>query len=71
MQRHREDPKRNYEGYADPTPYQAIKNLEKFEEGYERFRKVLRIIFTACELAGFEVDGRIVLVDKKTGKVWR
>ena len=55
----------------DLTPYQAIHNLEDFEEGYERFRKILKIIFTLCSLADFKVGERIVLIDKRTGKTWR
>ena len=27
--------------------------------------------FYLCELAGFQIEGRIVLVDKKNGRVWR
>lgn len=55
-------------GYSDPTAYQALKNIELEEE---RFRKLLYAIFDICELAGFEIEGRIVLVDKRSGKVWR
>lgn len=60
--------KRNKEGYIDMTPYDAIKNIEAENE---RFRKLLYTIFDICELADFEIEGRIVLVDKKTGKIWR
>lgn len=60
--------KQNSEGYSDPTAYQALKNIEQEDE---RFHKLLHAIFDVCELANFEIEGRIVLVDKKTGKVWR
>lgn len=60
--------KRNSEGYSDPTAYQAMKNIEAEEE---RFHKLLYAIFDICELANFEIEGRIVLVDKRTGRVWR
>ena len=60
--------RKNSEGYSDPTAYQALKNIELEEE---RFRKLLYAIFDICELAGFEIEGRIVLVDKRSGKVWR
>ena len=33
--------------------------------------KLLYAIFDICELADFEIEGRIVLVDKRSGKVWR
>lgn len=29
------------------------------------------LAFDICELANFEIEGRIVLVDKRTGRVWR
>lgn len=51
-----------------PTAYQALKNIEAEEE---RFHKLLYAIFDICELADFEIEGRIVLVDKRSGKVWR
>ena len=60
--------RRNVEGYFDPTAYEAMKNMEKEDE---RFHKLLHTIFYLCELAGFDIEGRIVLVDKKTGRVWR
>lgn len=60
--------RRNAEGYSDPTAYQAMTNIEAEEE---RFHKLLYAIFDICELANFEIEGRIVLVDKRTGHVWR
>lgn len=69
---------RNSEGYQDPTAYSAINNVEKTPvenktspEDEERFRKLLNTIFTICELAGFHIEGRIVIKDCKTGKIWR
>lgn len=61
------DLRKNAEGYSDPTAYEAIKNIE--EE--ERFNKLLHTIFYICKIAGFEIENRIVLVDKKTGRIWR
>lgn len=37
----------------------------------ERFRKLLRTIFYICDVAGFRIEERIVLTDKRTGKTWR
>lgn len=62
------DPKRNAEGYLDLTAYKALENIEKEEE---RFYKLLFTIFNICELSGFSLEGRITLVDKRSGKVWR
>ena len=60
--------RKNSEGYYDPTAYQAIKNIDRDDEN---FHKLLCTIFKLCELSGFKIEGRIVLVDKVTGKVWR
>lgn len=64
----KDDMRRNSEGYSDPTAYEAMKNMDRDDV---RFHKLLDTIFYLCDLAGFEVDGRIVFVDKKTGRVWR
>lgn len=63
-----DDLKRNGSGYYDPTAWKAIVQAEKESE---RFHKLLNTIFNICDLAGFHVEGRIVLKDKETGKVWR
>ena len=60
--------RRNASGYYDPTAYEAIKNTD---EETARFQKLLNTIFYICEMAGFHVEERIVIKDKKTGKVWR
>lgn len=62
------DLRKNAEGYSDPTAYQAMKNIDQEDE---RFHKLLHTLFYICEIAGFQIEGRIVLVDKKTGRVWR
>lgn len=58
----------NSSGCKDPVPYEVIKREEAAER---RFNKLLRTIFSLCELAGFRVESRIELRDLKTGKVWR
>ena len=69
------DLSRNGSGYFDPTAYKAMKRVEaderKYGRDYERFYNLLNTIFYICNLAGFHVEGRIVLTDKKTGKVWK
>ncbi len=61
------DLKRNGSGYYDPTAYKAIVEVE--EE--KKVKKLVTTILYICNLAGFHVEGRIVLKDKKTGKIWR
>lgn len=60
--------RKNAEGYSDPTAYQAMMNLEIKEL---RFKKLLRSIKDVCDLADFEIEGRVVLIDKRSGRVWR
>jgi hypothetical protein len=62
------DDKRNGSGYVDPTATEAIANVDKEEERFKRLFGTIRYI---CEMANFKIEGRIVLVDKETGKVWR
>lgn len=62
------DPKKNFEGYLDPTASEALQNVN---DEYERFHKLIRTLLYTCKVAGFEVGNRIVLIDKKTGRVWR
>ena len=65
---HNDISKRNVEGYPDLAAYEAIKNVDT---DLERFHKLLNTIFDICELSDFHVEGRIVVRDKRTGKVWR
>lgn len=63
-----DDLKRNASGYPDPTAYEAIKRVDEEDE---KFHKLLHTIFYICKLAGFEIEGRIVLTDIETGRTWR
>ena len=60
---------RNSYGYSDPTAASLI-SKENQEES-DRFHKLLNTIFYICEIAGFEIDGRITLIDRKTGRIWK
>lgn len=62
------DPKRNAEGYLDLTAYEALKNIDKEDA---RFYDLLHTIQYLCKLAGFQIEGRIVLRDKRSGRIWR
>lgn len=63
---------KNAEGYNDPTAYEAIRNVERGADADdERFHKLLDTIFSICELSGFHIEERIIIKDKKTGKIWR
>lgn len=62
------DLRKNHEGYPDPTAYEAIKRIEADDA---RFHKVLDTLYTVAELGGFYIEERIVLKDKRSGRVWR
>lgn len=65
------DDRKNAEGYNDPTAYNAIKNVEQEQDKDDmRFHQLLNTLFSLCELADFHIEGRVVLKDKRTGKVW-
>ena len=62
----------NPSGCKDPTAYKAVKNVTREEKSSEeRLNKLLATLFYVIDLAGFEVEGRIALKDRKTGTVWR
>ena len=72
--RREDDLKRNGEGYYDPTAYEALRNIERSvasEKEEARFHKLLHTIFYLCELAGFRIEGRLILRDEKTGRIWK
>lgn len=60
--------RKNSEGYSDPTAYAAMRNIHRDEDRYNKLR---RVILNICDMAGFEIRGPLVLIDKKTKKVWR
>lgn len=66
------DLRKNASGCNDPTAYKAIKHVDDENTASDiRFYKLLHTIFHICELAGFELDGRITLRDKVTGKLYK
>lgn len=62
------NPRKNSEGYSDQTAFEALRNIDKEDE---RFHRLLHTLFYICELADFKIEGRIVLIDKQTGRIWR
>lgn len=62
--------KRNHDGYSVPevTKFSAYLEPDRDER---RFRKLLKMIFSLCEIAGFDLVGRVVLRDKRSGRTWK
>lgn len=69
-----ENPMKNSEGYTDLTPHDAIAHMdaeEKERREAGRVTKLLHTLFYICNVAGYTVEERIVLKDRRTGRVWR
>ena len=65
------NPKKNVEGYADPTAYEGTRNVIREEtELDKKNHKVIQVIRLVADLAGFEIIGRITLKHKKSGKMF-
>lgn len=62
------DLNRNGSGCIDPKAGQALKNIVEEEK---RVSKVIKTIQAVAHLAGYEIEGRIVLKEKDSGYVWR
>lgn len=65
-------PKRNSEGYYDPTAYEGVKSIVREENALDGrvsdFVRVLKFIIRSC---GFELVSRIEIKDVKTGRVFK
>lgn len=64
------DLKRNGSGCLDLTAYAAIKNIEG-DEDYERACSLIKTLKHVCRLSDFEIIGRIVIKDKRTGRIYK
>jgi hypothetical protein len=61
-------PWQNAEGYTDLTAYHGITNAEREKD---MISQVIGTLKAVARLAGFEIEGRIVLKNIKTGKEYR
>ena len=57
----------NTEGYADPTAYQALKNMDD----EKRVKELIFILKWIVNKGGFELVERIQLRDKKNSKIYK
>ena len=62
----------NHEAYPDATAYHAIENVSKEEKQMEKqISDIVHVVKVICDLAGFEVIGRIRFKHKKSGREFR
>lgn len=63
------------EDHNDPTPHSAWKNICKEEQAEAARMKAIgtlvSVIKQMADLAGYEVVGRIVFMDKDSGRIYR
>ena len=57
--------------YENKPEHNTQKTTDDSDFEQRRVNSLLHVIFKICELSGFWVDERIVLKDRKTGKIWR
>lgn len=66
------NPYKNSEQYPDPTAHDAIKHMETMDAMEKaKFGKFMHTILCMCDVAGYEVSGRITFIETKTGKIWK
>lgn len=70
MKKENDNPIRNASGCFDFTAHDAIERVDYAMER-ERVKRSIDTIRLISELCGFKIEGRIILRDIKTGKVWR
>lgn len=66
----------NPEGYRDDTAHDAIAGVlrqreRELEAADERLKKLIKTVKNVVELSGFELNGRIDVTDKGTGRRYR
>lgn len=61
---------KNGSGCYDPTAYLAIKNVENSDDA-DRFHEFIHSVFDLCESYDFHLEGRIVVKDRQSGRIWR
>ncbi len=67
------DLRKNGSGYNDPTAYAVIRKMVTEGEIKKRSRAqdvkdIIYIIRVLLEIIDFEMDGKVIFVDRKTGK---
>lgn len=66
-------PWKNAEGYADPTAYAALTNIQVEESAAldARVNTLIKVLKYIIAVSGFEMVNRIELRDKKSGRCFR
>lgn len=63
---------KNSEGYSDPTATAAIGQVSREQSDTDRrVNEVIKVLKYIIRMSGFELAGRICLIDIKTGREYR
>ena len=64
---------RNPEGYPDPTPYHAIRNIEYPERDSADIQayRLIKCLLVLLDINGYELVGRLNIRDKHTGREYK
>lgn len=66
------DPRKNSEGYSDPTAYLGLKSIIEEENALEReVNTLIKVLKYIIRNSGFELVSRIEIRDKRTGRVFK
>lgn len=67
-----DNPKRNSEGYSDPTAYEGLRPIIAAENALEKDVNILiKVLKYIIGKSGFELINRIELKDTKSGRVFK
>lgn len=65
-------PRKNSEGYPDPTAFEGVRRAERLErEAEHRANALIGAIKSLINLAGFDLLERIAVKDRRTGREFR
>lgn len=62
---------KNSEGYIDPTAYAALKSIINDEKSEKKAAYLISVVKFIAKESGFEILNRVVLKDKKTGRIYK
>lgn len=67
-----DNPKRNREGYSDPTAYEGLRPIIAAENALEKdVNMLIKVLKYIISKSGFELINRIELKDTKSGRVFK
>lgn len=58
----------NPSGAQDPTPTKAVAAIQREDKRVSDFIHFVRYLADNC---GFSIEGRIILMDKRTGRIFK